>query len=162
MQIILLSDVENLGNAHEVVTVKDGYGRNYLIPRGMAVTANKTNLANLKELVRQNDARENKKLGEYQELAAKATSVTLNITAKAGESGKLFGKITVGHIVDALAAQAGVTVERKKVTLNEEVKELGSFTATVAFHKQVTPTIKFDVVAEGAPAAVAAEAAAAE
>ena len=155
MQIILLKDVENLGSTHDVTTVKDGYGRNYLIPRGMAVTANKTNLANLKETMRQHDNRENKMLGTYQELAAKAASVSLTITAKAGESGKLFGKITAGHIVEALATQAGVTVERKKVTLNEEVKELGAFTATVAFHKQVMPVINFEVVAEGAPVEVA-------
>ena len=157
MQIILLTDVENLGSANDVTTVKDGYGRNYLIPRAMAVTANKTNLAILKEQMRQTDARENKKLGEYQELAAKATSATLTITSKAGESGKLFGKITAGHIVEALLAQTGVTVERKKVTLNEEVKELGAYTATVTFHKQVMPVINFNVVAEGAPAEAVTE-----
>lgn len=158
MQVILLTDVENLGSANEVATVKDGYGRNFLIPRGMAVTANKTNLANLKELMRQHDARENKMLGTYQELAKKATSVTLKITAKAGESGKLFGSISASHIVDALAAQAGLTVERKKVTLNEEVKELGAYTATIKFHSQVQPIVNFEVLAEGAPAAATEEA----
>ncbi|MEY4926588.1 MAG: ribosomal protein l9p [Bacteroidota bacterium] len=157
MQIILLTDVENLGNANEVATVKDGYGRNFLIPRGMAVVANKTNLANLKELVRQHDARENKMLGTYQDLAAKATNVTLRITAKAGESGKLFGSVNASHIVDALASQAGVTIDRKKVTLNEDVKELGSYTATLKLHKEVQPIVNFEVVPENTLAEAAAE-----
>ena len=148
MQIILLQDVENLGNAHEVVTVKDGYGRNYLIPKGAAVVANKTNLANLKEVIRQQDARENKMLGTYQDLAAKAASVTLTLTAKAGESGKLFGSISAAQIVEALRTQAGVEVDRKKVIMPDEVKELGAYTATLNLHKQVQAPVNFEVVAE--------------
>jgi large subunit ribosomal protein L9 len=150
MQIILLQDVENLGNAHEVVTVKDGYGRNYLIPKGSALVANKTNLANLKEVLRQHDARENKMLGTYQALAAKASAVTLKLTAKAGESGKLFGSISAAQIVEALKTQAGVEVDRKKVIMPDEVKELGAYTATLNLHKQVQAPVNFEVVAEKA------------
>ena len=148
MQIILLQDVEKVGNAHDVVTVKDGYGRNYLIPKALALVANKTNLANLKEILRQQENRENKMLGTYQEMAAKAGAVTLRILSKAGASGKLFGSIQANHIVDALKTQTGVEIDRKKVIMPEEVKELGEYAATLNLHKQVQAVVKFEIVAE--------------
>jgi large subunit ribosomal protein L9 len=158
MHIILLQDVEKVGSAHDVVTVKDGYARNYLIPRSLALVANKTNLANLKEILRQQENRENKMLGTYQEMAAKAAAVTLRITSKAGASGKLFGSIQANHIVTALKEQAGLEIDRKKVIMPEEVKELGAYTATLNLHKQVQAPVNFEIVAEE----VAVEATAAE
>jgi large subunit ribosomal protein L9 len=160
MQIILLKDVEKLGNMHDVVTVKDGYARNYLIPNQMALVANKTNLANLKEILRQQENRENKMLGTYQEMAKKAEGVTLRITSKAGASGKLFGSIQATHIVEALKSQAGLEVDRKKVIMPEDVKELGAYVATLNLHKQVQAPVKFEIVAEDAPAEAVVEAAA--
>lgn len=150
MHIILLQDVENLGNAHEVLTVKDGYARNFLIPRSLALVANKTNLANLKEVLRQQENRENKMLGTYQAIAAKAAAVTLTITSKAGASGKLFGSIQANHIVTALAAQAEIEIDRKKVIMPDEVKELGTYTAILNLHKQVQAPVKFEIIAEEA------------
>ena len=157
MQIILLQDVDNLGGKYDLVTVKDGYGRNFLIPQGVAVVANKANLGIRNERVRQTERRENKMLGTYQDLAKKANAAHLVFKMKAGASGRLFGSVTVQNIVDALKAETGIEIERKKVVLNEEVKELGSYTATVTFHKEAQSTVRFDVVAEGEAAPVDAE-----
>ncbi len=158
MQIILIQDVEKLGNEYDVLTVKDGFGRNYLIPQGKALVANKTNLANLKEKLRQIEYREGKMLGTYQAEGAKAAAVTLTIPSKAGASGKLFGSIQVSHIVEALK-EKGVEIDRKKVKMPEEVKELGEYVAMLTFHKEVVVPVTFHVVAINAPEEeVAAEA----
>jgi large subunit ribosomal protein L9 len=158
MQIILLADVEKLGNETEVVTVRDGYARNFLIPQGKAVVANKTNLANLKERLRQIDIRENKMLDTYREMAQKATAAPLQMVTKAGASGKIFGSISAAHIQSALKAQLGVEVEKKKIIMPEEVKELGSYTATLNLHKEVQAVVNFDVITEEATQEAAAEA----
>ncbi|MCC6815308.1 MAG: 50S ribosomal protein L9 [Saprospiraceae bacterium] len=147
MQIILIKDVEKLGEKHEVVTVKPGYGRNYLIPQGMAIQASDSNLRTLKELMRQDEARENKKLSLYREMASKIESLTLKIGAKSGTSGKIFGSVTNVQIANALK-ENGIEVERKKVKLPEEIKELGEYMAQIELHKQVTAPLKFEVIAE--------------
>ncbi len=148
MEIILLQDVDKVGEKHTVVTVKDGYGRNYLIPQKLAIIANKSNLARLDDLRKREEARENKLLGHYQEIANKLADATLRIGAKAGTSGKIFGSVTNIQIAQALKDQFEIEVERKKIVLQDEVKELGNYTADLNLHKEVEAKISFEVVAE--------------
>lgn len=148
MDIILLKDVEHVGYKHEVVTVKDGYGRNYLIPQGMAIIANSANRARLDELVRREEATESKRLGEYQAIADKLADQTLKIGAKAGTSGKIFGSVTNIQVIAALKEQFDIDIDRRKVVLPDDVKEIGSYTMTLNLHKEVQPEVRFEVVAE--------------
>lgn len=146
MDIILLQDIDNVGDKHTIVKVKDGYGRNYLLPRGMAILANDTNRRKLAEMVRIEEARESKRLDEYRELATRLQAATLRIGAKAGTSGKIFGSVNNSQIANAIREQLGIEIERRKIEIPEEVKNLGSYTANLNLHKQVKATVKFEVV----------------
>lgn len=148
MELILLKDVDKLGYKHDVVKVKNGYGQNFLIPKGFAVLANKSNMAKLNELKRQDDRRESKRLDEYKVTAVKLNDASLKIAAKAGTSGKIFGSVTNVQIVQALKEQLQLEIERRKISLNEDVKTLGSYTANVNLHPEVQATIKFEVEAD--------------
>ncbi|MBU6340237.1 MAG: 50S ribosomal protein L9 [Bacteroidetes bacterium] len=150
MEIILLDHIEKVGAKHEVVKVKDGYGRNYLIPRGLAIVANKANLARLDGMKKQGAKKEAQIIAAFEELAAKMQGATLKITAKAGDSGRLFGSVNAQNISDALKTQLGVDADKRIIAMPDEVKELGNYTATVKFHPEVTVGIGFDVVAEEA------------
>lgn len=146
MEIIMLQDVEKVGDKHTVTKVKDGFGRNYLIPKGMAIIANKTNRARLDEMLRHEASKEAKLVGTYQEMAKKLNGQTLKIGVKAASTGKIFGSVSSVQIAQALKEQLGVEVERKKISLAEEVKTLGTYTANVNFHADVPATIAFEVV----------------
>jgi large subunit ribosomal protein L9 len=148
MDIILLQDVDKVGDKHTIATVKDGYGRNYLIPQRLAIIANDTNRRRLNELKRIEDAKEAKKLSFYQEIADKIGSQVLKIGAKAGTSGKIFGSVTNVQLAMALNEQFGVEVDRRKIIISDEVKELGTYKAVLSLHKEVQPEISFEVVAE--------------
>jgi large subunit ribosomal protein L9 len=148
MDIILLEDVEKVGDKHTIVTVKDGYARNYLIPQKLALIANDTNRRRLEDLRRREEAAENKKLSVYQEMATKVEGQVLKIGAKAGTSGKIFGSVTNVQLSAALKDQLDLDVERRKIILPEDVKTLGTYTATLNLHKEVQPTIDFEVVSE--------------
>ena len=148
MQVILLADVDKLGYKHEVVDVKPGYGRNYLIPQGLAIVANKSNMGRLAELERQADRKEAAKLDHYKELAEKLQEVTLRIGAKAGEKGKIFGSVTDLQISQALLDQAGAEVERRKIVMPDDVKHIGDYIAHLKLHKEVEVDVKFSVVEE--------------
>ncbi len=148
MEIILLEDIDKLGFKHDVVTVKNGYGRNYLIPQKMGLIANKSNMARLAELRKQEDSREAKMLGHYQEIATKLEGKTLKIGAKAGETGKIFGSVTGLQIAQALLDQAGVEVPRKKIELQGDVKTIGAYTALLHLHPEVETQIDFEVIKE--------------
>ncbi|TVQ50188.1 MAG: 50S ribosomal protein L9 [Saprospirales bacterium] len=148
MEIILLQDIENLGDKHELITVKSGYGRNYLIPQGMAIIANKTNLAKLNHLRKQDGLRESKKVGEYQEMANKIQTEVLKIGAKAGTSGKIFGSVTNIQIAQVIKDTLGLEVDRKKITIQEEVKNLGTYQANINFHPEVSCVVNFEVIEE--------------
>ena len=148
MEIILLQDVDKVGEKHEVVKVKDGYGRNYLIPQGLALIANKTNRNRLDEMKRQEEAREMKKYDDYKAIADALVDKVIKIGAKAGTSGKIFGSVTSIQISNALKEQFDLDVDRRKVHLPEEVKELGTYTLVLNLHPQVKPEVKFEVVAE--------------
>ncbi len=148
MDIILLDYIDKVGDKHEVVKVRDGFGRNYLIPKGLGIVANKTNLARLNGLKKQAEKKENAMLDTYREYAAKLASKTLQIASKAGESGRLFGSVTSQHLVDTIKEDLGLTIEKRMVEMPEEVKELGAYEAIVRFHAEVMATVKFEVVRE--------------
>lgn len=148
MEVILKEEVENLGSAHEMVTVKPGYGRNYLIPRGLAILATASAKKVHAENMKQRAHKEAKILEEAQALAEKLADVTLTVGAKAGTSGRIFGSVNSIQIAEAFAAQ-GFDVDRRKIKVKEDaIKELGTYEAQVKLHREVNTTVKFEVVAD--------------
>jgi len=148
MKIILIQDVEHLGEKHEIVSVKDGYARNYLIPKKLAIIANQTNQRRLEELKQVATSKEAKLMAQYQEIADKIQGSVLKIGAKAGTSGKIFGSVTNLQIALAIKDQLEIDVERKNIELLEDVKELGPYTAKLVLHSKIQPTINFEVIPE--------------
>ena len=148
MEIILLKDVEKLGYKHDVVTVKNGYGRNYLIPQGMAVIANAANKEKLEKILADIEAKEAAKLDEYKALAEKLEGQTLKIGVKAGTSGKIFGSVTNLQVANALVEQFEAEVERKKIILDESIKQVGTYEVVLQLHKEVAATMNMELVAE--------------
>ncbi len=149
MQVILLDHIEKVGSKHDVVKVKDGFGRNYLLPKGLALVANRENLNRLEGLKKQAAKKEAATVEAFKAMAAKIAGQTLSIAAKAGESGRLFGSVTAQHLSNALSA-IGIQADKRIIEMPDEVKDLGSYTATVKFHPEVHAEVKFDVVAESA------------
>lgn len=147
MKIILKEDVTNLGYKDDVVEVKDGYGRNYLIPQGKAVIANNSNLRQLEENQRQRAHKLAKIKADADAAAAALADVALTIGAKASATGTIFGSVNNIQIAEALE-KLGHNVDRKLIVLKEPVKELGKYTAKINFHKEVSVEIPFEVVAE--------------
>lgn len=148
MKVILLQEVEKLGDEGSVVTVKDGYGRNFLIPRGLAKLATPGAVKAWQEERKQASRKLAQRKGDAQTLAAELAKMELVLTAKVGEENRIFGTITAQQIADALAHQ-GVTVDRRKVELAEEVRHLGVYSAFVRLHAEVTAEVKFRVEGEG-------------
>jgi large subunit ribosomal protein L9 len=147
MEVILLDHIEKVGAKHEVVQVRDGYGRNYLIPKGLAIVANKSNMARLDGLKKVSAKKEAELVNSFKAIAAQLEGQRLSIRAKAGESGRLFGSITGNHIAEALKAM-GIQADKRIIGMPEEVKELGTYSATIHFHPQVQVNLPFEVVAE--------------
>jgi large subunit ribosomal protein L9 len=147
MKIILREDVENLGKAGEVVKVADGYGRNYLIPRQLALLANVRNMKTLDHDRRVIETRAKKTRKAAEASAASLSGMSLSIPAKAGEEGKLFGAVTSRDIVEALE-KAGVKVDRKAVQLEEPIKQLGDYKVKIRVATEIVPEISVTVVAE--------------
>lgn len=148
MEIILLENVNKVGGRHEIVTVKNGYGRNYLIPQKLAVIANETNRKKLNQMIRVAAAQELKMVDAYKEIVGKLNGEIIKIGAKAGTSGKIFGSVTNIQISQAIKEQQGIEIDRKKITLPEEVKNLGVYTAEVALHPEVDCKVTFEVISE--------------
>ena len=148
MEIILLKDMEKLGDKHDIVKVKPGYGRNYLIPQGLAVNANAVNRKKRDVIIAEDDAKEAARLDEYREMAAKIEGKTLRIGVKAGTTGKIFGSVTSVQIANALKEQFDLELERKKIHLPEEVKEVGTYTAELHLHKELHTKVQFESVQE--------------
>jgi large subunit ribosomal protein L9 len=148
MEIILLKDIEKLGDKHEIVKVKPGYGRNYLIPQGLALNANSVNRKKREQIIAEDEARETVRLDEYKAMAAKLEGQTLRIGVKAGTSGKIFGSVTSVQLAQALKDQFDLDIERKKIHLPEEVKEIGTYTAELHLHKELTAKVAFELVQE--------------
>lgn len=148
MDVILLKDIEKVGEKHDVVSVKPGFARNYLIPQGLAKSANKSNIKTLHHIIKREEAKELDKLSEYQEMANALKGKVLRIGAKAGAEGKIFGSVTVLQLSQAIKEQLGMEIERKSINIVEEVKTLGSYEAEINFHKSVQGTVAFEVVGE--------------
>jgi large subunit ribosomal protein L9 len=147
MEVILKQDVQGLGYKNDVVKVKPGYGRNYLIPNGVALIANESNKKLIAENTRQAAHKAAKVKQDAESLAQKIGDITIEIKTKAGESGKIFGAVTALQIADVLKAK-GFDIDRKKVILKETPKQLGSYHATLDLHKEVKHEIKVNVVGE--------------
>jgi large subunit ribosomal protein L9 len=147
MKVILREDIENLGKSGELVTVKDGFGRNYLLPRKKAVLASEQNLRQLEHEKGVITARNAKLKGAAEEQAKKIGSIKVTIKRKVGEQDKLFGSVTALDIAEAVAAQ-GQSVDRRAIHLAEPIKSTGSYEVELRLHSEVKAKIKVDVVAE--------------
>jgi len=145
MKIILQKTVERLGDPGDVAEVADGYARNFLIPRGLAVRAERGAVRHAESLKRAHQARTSAQKGELETVAARLVETPLVVTARAGEEGRLFGSITAADIVVALSAQAGVSVDRRDVHLDEPIRSVGTHEVTVHLHADVDPVITIDV-----------------
>jgi large subunit ribosomal protein L9 len=148
MQVILIQDVNNLGGANELVTVKNGYGRNFLIPSKLAIEASPGNLTQREEKVKQQAKKEAKLLAELNIVIAALTSGPLKIGAKTGTTGKIFGSVTSVQIARAIKEQKGYEIDRRRITILDEVKELGTFKAKIDFGNGNETEVEFEVTAE--------------
>jgi len=148
MDIILKKDVIKVGHKNDIVTVKTGFARNFLIPQGMAIAATESARKVLAEVIRQQSHKAAKALEAAQGIVDSLNKLTVKIGAKAGETGKIFGSVNNIQLAEAIQA-AGYDIERKQITLsNDAIKELGSYEAKVKVYKDAVATVKFDVVAE--------------
>jgi len=149
MDIILKKDIANLGYANDIVTVKSGYARNYLIPKKFAVVANEANKKVLAENLKQKAFKEEKIRNEATDKAKLIEGLTLKIGAKAASSGKIFGSVNAIQLADAIKEQHNYDVDRKSIQIDgETIKEVGTYKATVKFYKDITAEFTFEVVAE--------------
>lgn len=148
MEVILKQDVKNLGYKDDVVKVKPGYGRNFLIPKNIAEMATVSSKKVLAETVKQRAFKEQKIRAAAENTAAKLKDMIVKVGAKVGESGKIFGSVTSVQLADAIK-KLGYDVDRKNITLKEDtIKSVGTYTADIRFHKDVTGTVSFEVVQE--------------
>ena len=148
MQIILIQDVNNLGGANEVVTVKNGYARNFLIPNKMAVEASPSNLKQLEERLKQIRKKEEKMLAEINKVIAALQQGAVKIGAKTGTSGKIFGSVTTVQIAKAVREQKGYEIDRRRIHLIDEIKEWGAYKAKVDYGNGNETEIELEIVAE--------------
>jgi len=148
MEVILKKNVDNLGYTNEVVTVKPGYGRNFLIPQGYAVLATASAKKAHEEIMKQKSHKDSKILAEAQELGTKLEGTSVKIVTKAGEKGKIFGSVNTIQLSEALKAE-GIEIDRKSLKIKEEpIREVGTYEATANLHKDVKATFSFEVVGE--------------
>lgn len=145
LEVILTKDVENLGRAGEVVRVKPGYGRNFLLPRGLALVATRGNIAQLEHHKREIEREQSKIRAEHQKLADKLKGTSVSIARKAGKDNKLFGSVGSRDIVDALAMQK-IDLDRKLIKLDEPIREVGETEVMIRFSHDVTVPLKVTVV----------------
>jgi large subunit ribosomal protein L9 len=148
MDIILIKDVDNLGGANEIVKVRNGYARNFLIPQKFAVEANPSNLKQLEEKRKQLKKKEDKMLAEVNLVIAKLKDGALKLGAKTGTSGKIFGSITSLQLSRAIREQKGYEIDRRRISIADDVKELGAYKAVIDFGNGQSTEVEFEVVAE--------------
>jgi len=148
MQVILIKDVDTLGGKNELVTVKNGHARNYLIPQKYAIEASSSNVKQLEERQKVQVKKDAALLAKINEVIAVLTAESVKIGAKTGTSGKIFGSVTTLQLSRAITAQKGFDIDRKKITILSEVKELGTYKATIDFGNGKTTEIDFEVVGE--------------
>lgn len=147
MRVVLREDVEKLGTKGDLVDVADGYGRNFLLPRGLAIVANKGVVKQAEGMRRTRAIKEQRDREGAQVLAAKLVATRIEVTARAGDGGRLFGSVTTSDIAAAIEAQMGVPVDRRKLTLADAVKDLGPVEVQAKLHREVEITVNVDVVA---------------
>lgn len=148
MEIILIQDVDNLGGANEVVNVKSGYARNFLLPRKLAIESTPGNKAQLEERLKQVAKKEAKMLAEINSVIAKLKEAPLKLGAKTGTSGKIFGSVTSLQLSRAIREQKGYEIDRRKISITDEVKELGTHKASIDFGNGHSTEVEFEVIAE--------------
>ncbi|MGN6212550.1 MULTISPECIES: 50S ribosomal protein L9 [Parafilimonas] len=148
MQVILIQDIDNLGAANELVNVKNGYARNYLIPGKFAVEANAANKKQLDERMKVQAKKEAAMLAEINKVITVLKESPIKIGAKTGTSGKIFGSVTSLQIARAIRDQKGYEIDRKRITLPDEVKELGTYKATIDFGNGNNTEVEFEVIGE--------------
>jgi large subunit ribosomal protein L9 len=149
MEIILKQDVPKLGFKDDIITVKDGYARNFLIPQGLAILAVSSEKKKLAETLKQRAFKEEKLKKEAQKMADKMSDIHVKIGAKAGTSGKIFGSVNALQIAEAIKKQFDIDLDRKKILIDgDSVKEVGVYKAKINLHKEVRFDIKFEVIAE--------------
>jgi large subunit ribosomal protein L9 len=148
MQVILIQDVNNLGGVAELVSVKSGYARNFLIPQKLAVEASPSNLKMREEKLKVKAKKEAKLLAEINEVIAKLKDGALKVGAKVGTSGKIFGSVTSVQISRSIREQKGYEIDRRRISIIDEVKELGTFKANIDFGNGNSTEVEFEVIAE--------------
>jgi large subunit ribosomal protein L9 len=146
MKIILTQDVENLGAPGDIVEVKDGYGRNYLVPRGFAIRWTRGAEKQITQIKRARGAREIRSREHADEVRGQLEGLTVNVNAKAGESGKLFGSVTTTDIASAIKAAGGPLVEKRAIEVDGHIKTLGDYPVRISLHPDVVATITVHVV----------------
>jgi large subunit ribosomal protein L9 len=147
MKLILTQDVNGLGAPGDIVEVKDGYGRNYLLPRGFAINWTRGGEKQVTQIKRARKVREVRDLGHANEIKQSLEALTITLPARAGETGRLFGSITTTDVTDAVKAAGGPVLDKRKVTLAAPIKTVGKHTAKVEIHEGVSATVTLEVVA---------------
>ena len=145
MELILTQDIPKLGDAGDVVRVKNGYGRNYLLPRGMAMLATQGRVKDLEHKKRVIEEKQRKEVGSLEEVARRLAGIELEFQVQAGEAGKLFGSVTTAEIVDQVR-EKGIEIDRRKIQLSEPIKQLGEYEVRVRLHREVSAEIKVKVI----------------
>lgn len=148
MKVILKQDVKALGLKDDVVNVKNGYANNFLIPKGMAIVANTSNVKVLEENLRQAAFKQDKIKKDAEAIATKLNGATVKLGAKAGENGKIFGSITTMQLAQAIEKEHGVVVDRRRIVFDNDPKHIGTYTATITLHKEVSVDVTVEVVEE--------------
>ena len=148
MKIVLRSDVDHLGRKGDLLEVADGYARNYLVPRGLAMKATRGGVAQAESMRRSRAARDARDQEGAEELASRLQATPIRVGARAGEGGKLFGSVTSSDLADAVRAQAGIELDRRTIELSEPLKELGPFEVPVRLHPNVMASLTIEVVSE--------------
>jgi len=147
MEVILKLDIPGLGYKYDTVNVKPGYGRNFLIPQGQAILANKSNRKMIDENIRQAAHKAEKMKNDAQELANGLEALTIKIGTKAGENGKIFGAVTSNQVAEIFKTN-GFDVDRRRISFKSEIKTIGEYEATIDLHREVKAVVNFSVVAE--------------
>lgn len=147
MKIVLKDDVKNIGKMGHIIDVADGYARNYLVPRGLAIEANTKNIKALEHEKRIIEKKAKKIKNSAQELSNKISAMTFTIKAKAGDEGKLFGSVTTMDIAELLQKE-GIEIDKKKISLDEPIKRLGSYSVNVKIHPEISTQFKVEVIQE--------------
>ena len=148
MKVILLDNIKGVGKKDEVINASDGYARNFLFPKKLAVEANSENMSKLNNKKEANNYRKDLEKHAAEETAKKLKGILLKVNVKAGENGKIFGGVTAKEIADTLKTQANIEVDKKKIELKEQIKTLGTFSVNVKLYEGVTGVLKIDVIAK--------------